>query len=71
MIKMAGNIKLVCPHCGNDGFVRKITDMVTITDNGECITDEFVKDIEVRYFCSNCGREVTNTELRKVVVAEG
>ena len=55
--------QLICPHCGNGSFERRMREVVTMWDTGECIQDEVVKAIETTYCCQNCGEDVTEMEL--------
>ncbi|MFQ6052201.1 MAG: hypothetical protein ACE5K4_10990 [Candidatus Hydrothermarchaeota archaeon] len=58
-------VKLKCPFCGCDTFIRKNADAVEIIDEGDTIRDELLQeDVGIyEYFCNSCDKEVTDVEL--------
>ena len=66
---LEGEKVLHCPFCNHNVFTRKMRQLhrVQMIDDGETISDEDADndyETEYEYECANCGKDVTNLELK-------
>ena len=60
--------KCVCPFCKCDKFLRRNSDIIKMSENDIGINEEVINcDVEAfEYFCLECGKDLTNEELKVV-----
>jgi len=58
-------MRLKCPFCGCEKFIKITEEIVTIDDDGEILIDEIVDCVSIEYICCNCKANVTELELAR------
>lgn len=72
---MEEGVKLKCPNCGCDRFVRRMTDIVEVywDEETDSLTDDLVHsecDDDTDFECADCGRKGLDDAMEKAMDEE-
>ena len=58
---------LICPYCSYKEFKRVTIDKVNIIRQDYDIIDEFIMELDIKFYCFNCKKVIEESDLTKSV----
>jgi len=58
-------VKMMCPFCESDEFIRRISDVVNVFDRGAAMSDKLADEGDSILACSHCSAVLSDEELIK------